>query len=144
MIQTQLFGSIEVVQEQLLTMPEGLFGFPECRGFALLPAEREGFFWLQSTEHSSLAFLLVDPFIYFDGYTVDLTGQVLQRLDTSDPASVNVFAIVTLPGASGDATANLQGPVVLNVAKRQGFQAVLQDSEYGTRERIRQERMATH
>jgi flagellar assembly factor FliW len=121
-----------------------LFGCPECRGFALLPAEREGFFWLQSTEHSSLAFLLVDPFIYFEGYTVDLTGQVLQRLDTNDPASVNVFAIVTLPGATGDATANLQGPVVLNVAKRQGFQAVLQDSEYGTRERIRQERMATH
>lgn len=142
MIATQLFGEIEVGDDQLVTMPDGLFGFPECRGFALLPAGRDGFYWLQSTEHATLSFLLVDPFLYFDGYTVDLTGLVLQRLGTSEPTHVNVFAIVTLPGAGGEATANLQGPVILNVMSRHGFQAVLQDSEYGTRESIRLEQGA--
>jgi flagellar assembly factor FliW len=141
MIQTQMFGTVEIPQDQLLTMPDGLFGFEQCQGFALLPTGRDGFFWLQSTDHSTVTFLVCDPFVYFDGYTVDLNGQLLQRLDTNDPASVNVYCIVTLPGANEDATVNLQGPVVFNVAKRQGFQAVLQDSEFGTRERIARERL---
>jgi flagellar assembly factor FliW len=141
MIATQIFGEIEVGDDQLLTFPDGLLGFPECQNFALMPAGREGFFWLQSTDHSTLAFLLVDPFMYFDDYTVDLNGPLLQRLGTNDPANVNVFCIVTLPGANEDATANLQGPVVFNVNKRQGFQAVLQDSGFGTRERIAKERL---
>ncbi len=144
MIATQLFGEIEIGDDHLVTMPDGLFGFPGCSSFALLPAGREGFLWLQSTDHATLAFLLVDPFLYFEGYTVDLTGPVLQRLGTSESSDVNVFAIVTLPGAGGEATANLQGPVVLNVATRRGFQAVLQDSEFGTREPILLEQGAAH
>lgn len=144
MITSQLFGEVEVGDDQLLTMPDGLFGFPACTHFALLPAGREGFFWLQSTQHAAVAFLIVDPFMYFDGFTVDLTGAVLQRVDTTEPAHVNIFAIVTLPTAAGDATANLQGPLVFNVVARQGFQAVIQDSEFGTRERIPRESLAAH
>lgn len=144
MITSQLFGALEIAEHQLLTMPDGLFGFPTCTRFALLPAGREGFFWLQSAEQPTVAFLIVDPFLYFGGYTVDLTGTVLQRLDTSEPAQVNVYTIVTLPGATGEATANLQGPLVFNVAARHGFQAVIQDSEFGTRVPIPRESLAAH
>ena len=144
MITSQRFGELEIGDDQLLTMPDGLFGFPTCTQFALLPSGRDGFFWLQSTQAPTITFLIVDPFVYFDGYTVDLTGPLLQRLDTSEPSHVNVYSIVTLPGATGDATANLQGPLVFNVVSRQGFQAVIQDSEFGTRERIPRESFITH
>ncbi len=142
MITSQLFGALEIDESQLISMPDGLFGFPTCTRFALLPAGREGFFWLQSAEQPGVAFLIVDPFLYFGGYTVDLTAPVLQRLDTSEPTQVNVYTIVTLPSAAGEATANLQGPLVFNVAARHGFQAVIQDSEYGTRVPIPRESLA--
>lgn len=144
MITSQLFGELEVAEDQLITMPEGLFGFPNCTQFALLPAGREGFLWLQSLQQPTIAFLIVDPFLYFEGYTVDLAGPLLQRLDTTEPSHVNVYSIVTLPGANGDATANLQGPLVFNVVSRQGFQAVMQDSEFGTRERLPRASLAAH
>ena len=51
---------------------QGLFGFPECRDFALIAAPRPGYYWLQSREFPTLAFLLVDPFLHFDEYAVDL------------------------------------------------------------------------
>ena len=144
MITSQLFGEMEIADDQLLTMPDGLFGFPTCTKFALLPAGRDGFFWLQSTQQPTIAFLVVDPFLYFQGYTVDLTGTLLQRLETTEPSHVNVYSIVTLPGTNNEATANLQGPLVFNVALRQGFQAVIQDGGFGTRERIPRESLAAH
>lgn len=141
---SHLFGELEVGDDQLLAMPDGLFGFPTCTSFALLPAGRDGFFWLQSLKEPTVAFLIVDPFMYFEGYSVDLAAPILQRLGTSEPSQVNVFAIVTLPSGKEEATANLQGPLVFNVVSRQGFQAVIQDSEFGTRERVPRESLAAH
>lgn len=141
---SHLFGTLEVERDQLLTMPDGLLGFPGCTSLAMLPAGRDGFFWLHSVEEPSVAFLMVDPFLYFEDYSVDITGTVLQRLGANEPADVNVFAIVTLPGTDGVATANLQGPLVFSVASRQGFQAVLPDSPYGTRAQLLPPSLVAH
>lgn len=133
---SHFLGELEMPEDQLLVMPDGLLGFPTCTRFALLPAGRDGYLWLHSVEEPTVAFLIVDPFVYFDGYAVDLTAPMLQRLDASNPSEINVFAIVTLPNGNGQATANLQGPVVFNVATRHGMQLVIQDSQYGMRERV--------
>ena len=70
--ESKLLGALAVPEHQVLEFANGLFGFPEARGFALLPAEREGFFWLQSQEFEALTFLLIDPFAFVEGYSVDL------------------------------------------------------------------------
>ncbi|MEO8620352.1 MAG: flagellar assembly protein FliW [bacterium] len=141
---SRVLGEVEVGDDALLAMPDGLFGFPACTSFAMLPAGRDGFFWLHSVREPTIDFLIVDPFKYFDGYSVDIAEPILQRLETTLPSDVNVFAIVTLPSGADDATANLQGPLVFNVATRMGFQAVIQDTEFSTRERLpRQVRVTT-
>jgi len=134
--QSRMFGALDVADEQLLAMPDGVIGFPRCTSFALLPAGREGFSWLQSVQEPAVAFLIIDPFLYFEDYAVDLAGPVLQRLGTTEPSQVNVLAIVTLAGSTTSATANLQGPLVFNVQTRTGFQAVIQDGGFGTREPV--------
>jgi flagellar assembly factor FliW len=92
-------------------------------------------FWLQSTQHAPLAFLLVDPFMHFPGYAVDLSAADLARVGTSEPSEIVVLAVVTVGSRDGaPPTANLQGPVVLNMRARQGFQIVLSVEGYGTRE----------
>jgi flagellar assembly factor FliW len=139
---SHILGEVEISEEQLLVMPDGLLGFPTCTRFALLPTGRDGYLWLHSVEEPTVAFLIVDPFVYFDGYAVDLSGSMLQRLDASGPSEINVFAIVTLPSGDAHATANLQGPLVFNVATRHGMQAVIQESQYGTRERVPRQPLA--
>ena len=138
-LNSDIFGPLEIADEQVLDMPDGPIGFPHCTRFALLPAGRDGYSWLHSMQEASLAFLIVDPFLYFEDYAVDLAGPILQRLDTTEPSQVNVFAIVTLPSAKSPATANLQGPLVFNVQSRTGFQAVIQDGTFGTREPVPRE-----
>ena len=141
-IRSRVFGQIEITDDQRITMPDGLIGFPECRSFATLPSGRDGFYWLQSLDHETLALLLVDPFLYFDEYIVDLAEPLLQRLGATAPAEISVLAVVTLPGSTGAVTANLQGPVIFNLSARKAFQAVLSDSPYGTREELPLERLA--
>ena len=62
-VESELLGEVSVEQDELITFPTGLLGFPACREFVLIPSEREGLYWLQSAEPSPLAFLLVDPFL---------------------------------------------------------------------------------
>ena len=133
-VASDLLGTLSVESSTVLTFPKGLLGFPECRDFVLLPSEREHVYWLQSVQYSSLAFLLIDPFVFFEGYTVDLaTTELMRRPD--GPDEITLLAIVTLPHTREERpTANLQGPVVIDVRLGQGQQLVIADSSYGIRE----------
>ncbi|MDB4917299.1 MAG: flagellar assembly protein FliW [Gemmatimonadetes bacterium] len=135
-IRSRVFGTLKVAADQRITMPEGLIGFPACHDFALVPAGPRGFSWLQSMEHETLALLLVDPFLYFPGYSIDLPDAMTARLGAAQSASVSVHAVVTLAESDNSATANLQGPLLFNVESRRGFQFVMQSAPFGTREKI--------
>lgn len=131
-IASDILGTITVEPASVLTFPRGLLGFPECRSFVLLPSEKIHVYWLQSVDYSSLAFLLVDPFVFFEGFTLDLGAT---DLHAASPDEVSVLAIVTLPAAPGESpTANLQGPVVIHTGLGEGSQVVIAESSHGIRE----------
>lgn len=134
-VHSTLLGALTLDRHELVEFPTGLYGFPDCRQFALLPASRDGLYWLQSTDYEALAFLLVDPFVHFSGYKVDLGSAELMRVGTSEPHEILVLAIVTLPSSRDEpCTANLQAPVVFNLRDRRGFQIILSAEGFGVRE----------
>jgi flagellar assembly factor FliW len=59
--------------------------FPDARDFALVPAGRQGLWWLQSTEESSLVLLVADPFRYFPDYAPDVPDAELAQLGADAP-----------------------------------------------------------
>jgi flagellar assembly factor FliW len=131
-IRSELLGSIDVPETQIFATPSGIYGFPDSRQFALIPANREGMYWLQSVEYSALAFLLADPFSHFPTYHLDLDDSDSARLGTHDPQDVLALAIVTLPaGRDVPWTANLHAPILFNVRARQAFQAIRSDGSFG-------------
>ena len=135
-VESKLLGTLSVPVTQTYQFSSGIYGFPKAIRFALVPAERSGFFWLQSLDFEALAFLLVDPFQFVEDYSVELVQGDLDELQAADPAEVLVLAILTLPKSDDDeTTVNLQGPIALNVVERVGRQVVI-ESEYGLRERV--------
>ena len=136
-VRSKLLGTLSVPTTQLYDFPHELYGFSGARTFALLPAGRDGFFWLQSLDFEALTFLLIDPFRFVEGYSVDLGTDELGELASNDPADVLVLSILTLPREEGgDATANLQGPVVFNLPGGLAKQVVL-ESPFGIRHPIK-------
>jgi flagellar assembly factor FliW len=133
-VDSAILGALDVGEDQVFRFPRGILGFPTCHHYVLLPADREGFFWLQSVDCGSLAFLLVDPFEFVDGFFVDLGETDLVPLEATDASEMAVLAIVTLPSEPQEPpTANLQGVLAFNFSNRIGRQVIVQDSPHGTR-----------
>src|SRR5215218_8522778 len=133
-VHSDILGDLTVAEDEIVHFKSGLVGLPECRSFVLLRTERPDSFWLQSVEHSALAFLLVDPFVFFPGYAVEVGPADLTELGATENSAVALLSIVTLPAArGGDPTANLQGPLALNLEGHRGKQIVVEGDEYHVR-----------
>ncbi|HHX94791.1 MAG TPA: flagellar assembly protein FliW [Clostridia bacterium] len=137
-IATSRFGEIEVDPEQFIRFNEGLLGFDTLKSFTLLPVDNSQIFtWMQSTEEPQVAFLLADPFVFFADYAVDLEPALCEALDISSREDLVIQSIVTIPKTGvKDMTANLVGPVVINVKNRTGKQVVISHSGYTTKHRL--------
>ena len=133
-VHSDLLGDLQIRSRDALHFGQGILGFPECRRFALVRAEHDGLFWLQSIEYSTLVFLLVDPFAVVTGYAIDVAPSQLADLGAYRPADIGLLSVVTLPSVPGEQpTANLQGPIAINFATRNAKQLVMSETDFGLR-----------
>lgn len=131
-IESRILGDTIIPADSLFNFPEGLHGFETHHEFALVPCGREGFWWLQSADEPSLAFLLVDPFNVQAGYEVDLGSGDETFLGLTTPTDALVLTVVTLPSSKGgQATTNLRGPLVFNTRTQRARQIVSSVEGYG-------------
>ena len=136
-INTSRFGKIEVEEQSVVDMPEGMLGFAESKKFVLIqPNQGSPFLWYQAVDQPNLAFVVVDPFTFFPDYEVLLTREDLDALEATELGNLAVFAVVVIPENPEDMTANLRGPVLINVEKKIARQVVLNDQRYSPHQPI--------
>lgn len=102
---------------------DGLLGFPDTTDYTLSPGPSNGLFWLEGALESDPRFLLADPFVFFEGFELELSADQAARISATDATQVGVLAIA-VPSQAGEWTANLQGPLVINVDQAIGAQLV--------------------
>lgn len=136
-VETARFGEIEIDETDIITMPEGLLGFGDCRRFVLLEQEEfRPFVWYQSLDDPGLCFILTDPLLFFPDYTVPVRREDIAPIRLDDLSQARVLVILVVPSDPRETTANLQGPIVVNVKERLARQLVLLDERYTTRHRL--------
>ena len=135
-VKTKAYGLVDVDEHQKITFPGGLFGFESYKSYALLDAEQEPFYWLQSLDDEEAAFVLIDPFLFRPDYEMNIDNEELLAIGVNDPGKAVIFAIVTIPADGSRMTANLQGPLVVNRDTHLGIQAILTDSRWKTKHDI--------
>lgn len=134
---TTRFGQINVKQEEILIIPDGPLGFPDCTRFTLVDEEKAApFRMLQSLDNPALAFVVVDPLMIRPDYNFNVTKSDLELLKTEALDGLQVYAIVTMAAELQNVTVNLQGPIVINTKNNLGHQFVLVDSSYTTKESL--------
>lgn len=137
-VNTLHFGEIEVPDGQLIEFPHGMPGFEQHRRFALIESPSNPFAYLQNVDDPYVGFLVTDPFTFFPNYEFDLDEEWREQLRITDPGDVMVRVTVKLGDGLSQATANLLGPIVINMRERLGQQVVLYPSAYTTREPLLQ------
>lgn len=130
-IETVTWGSLEVAEDQLYHFAKGIPGFEDETEFALIDREEGPFVYLQSMKDKELAFLLVDPFIFYPDYEFELQTADTEELKLDQ--HILVRCIVTLKEQIEKSTINLLAPIVLNPAERLGKQVVLHQNTYQTK-----------
>lgn len=131
-VRTTRFGIIEIPDDRVIMFPKGLLGFGEQKRYCLLePGSDSAFFWLQSIDEPSLAFVVTDPALFFTDYSVPIKADQMTELKLQKLEDAQVFVIVNK--VDGNLTGNLQGPLVINTLSREGEQMVLADRRWTTR-----------
>lgn len=132
-VKTKAMGIVNVEEKQLVTFPNGLLGFEKYTKFALIDSEYEPFIWLQSTEESNLAFLMIDPFLICGDYEADIDDLTLKSIGVESAEDIIIMTLVTIPKDGSAITANFLGPVVINKKNRQCLQVILNDNRWTTK-----------
>lgn len=133
-VQSTMFGEIEVEPDKVYRFPDGLLGFEELTSFILIDAEElRPLTWLVSLDEPEITFPLADPKYFVESYDVPIGAEDRDLLDVEADDNVAIFTIVRLPQDGESITANLRGPIVLNLSSRIGRQVVLKNEAYGHR-----------
>ncbi|HPW68854.1 MAG: flagellar assembly protein FliW [Desulfomonilia bacterium] len=137
-ITTVRFGTIPVQEDKVIVFPKGILGFPHDTRYILFPhGEGSPFYWLQSVDDGAVAFVVMNPQLVQDDYTVAAGEGVLKELQADGISDLEVMCIVTIPPASPEKmTINLLGPIVINVSRCLAVQIVSADEKYSHRHPI--------
>ncbi|MFZ4574383.1 MAG: flagellar assembly protein FliW [Phycisphaerales bacterium] len=131
-VRTTRFGTLEIAEDRVIQFPKGLLGFSGSTRFCLLePGTDAAFFWLQSLDEPSLAFVVTDPALFVPEYSVPVRPEQMVELKLSKLDDAQVFVIVNK--VDEQLTGNLQGPLVVNTLTKEGEQLVLAEKRWTTR-----------
>ncbi len=134
-VDTKYFGSVTYEAGDVLSFPNGLFGFEEERSFLLLPfAGSEGtLLCFQSTQTPRLAFVAMNPFALKDDYAPVLTPEELASLGVTRSEELCYYVLCVVKSPIDRSTVNLKCPVVVNEDTGVATQVILETSAYGMR-----------
>jgi len=127
------FGEVTYNTKKVVHFPEGLLGFERLRDFIVIPNKNDDvLFCFQSVEENHVAFLLINPALFFPDYRVPVSTVVKDKLGigTNDP----YFVLTTITFHQDETvTLNLLAPVIYTPKTDRAVQIVLEGSGYSTK-----------
>lgn len=131
-IDSKSLGRISVSEDQIITFPSGLPGFPNFRRYALLHEHfKLPFYCLQCVDNPSPAFLVTEPSALVPDYRPKNGINNLKELKANDAADLQILVTLSIPpGRPGEMTANLMSPLLINLARGLGKQVVIDKPQY--------------
>lgn len=127
-LSSQLEG--EVVSEQALVFPDGLFGMHEHKRFFLCEvSERTNCRALVSERDPTVSLLVVDAIEVWPDYPVEAA----RKAAGCGAGELAVAAVVTAPADGSPVSVNLAAPIVVRLDTREGRQVILEEEGLGIR-----------
>lgn len=131
-INTKIFGEIEVNDEKIITFPQGIVGFPDLMKFMLIHESESGggIKWMQSIEEPAFAMPVIDPLIVCNDYNPSVEDELLKPLGEVTEDNMLVLVTITVPSDITKMTVNLKAPIIINGDTRKAGQLIVDDETY--------------
>ncbi len=137
-ILTKSGEQLEIIENDMYTFPHGLVGFEKFTRFVIIdPEENSTFKWLQCVDAPDVAFVVTAPALFWPDYRVAVQRELLEEIEISNEADAVIIVIVNTPdGSLENMTANLVGPIIINMNNKRAKQIILSDPHYSTKHSI--------
>ena len=125
-------------EDQVIRFPGGLPGFENARKFIIMSVpEHQPFHWMECVdEGNTIRFAIINPLSFRPDYQPKIKKEELASLDIHDSKELLLYVIVTLRAPLMESTANLMGPLFINIRDKVGKQIIIENDAYSLRERI--------
>lgn len=136
-IQTKYLGKVSFKPSAIIQFPNGIPGFNDEKQFIMLELPGNPVFQiLQSVSTEGIAFILTNPYHFYQQYSFELDEATLENLSIQTREDVAVFSIVTLKQPFETSTINLKAPLIINLRENYGKQLILKSENYPTKASI--------
>jgi flagellar assembly factor FliW len=135
-LQTKLFGEVDIDENKGLHFENGLIGFPDLKNFFLIRDEERAsalICWLQSVEESAMAIPVMNPLKVMETYNPMVDDELLKPLGELTEDNLMALVTVTVPREIEKISVNLQAPILINADTKQACQLILEDKTYPVR-----------
>jgi flagellar assembly factor FliW len=105
------FGDIDIPEDTIVEMPEGLVGLPSRR-WGVVSVGDGPFRWLQCLEDATLALPVCDPREFIEGLQIELADRDRERIGLSEGEEPIVWTTVRCT-PEGEWLTNLRAPIVI-------------------------------
>ena len=130
-LSTTRFGDIDIDESRTILMKAGILGFEHLKRYVFLLQDKEIlFWWFQSVDDGSVAFVVINPFVIKPDYKPIIQDNDVELLEVESPEDVFLMSIVTIRSDPFKVTANLKAPIVINLKKKLAKQVILDKSDY--------------
>ncbi|MFP6887260.1 MAG: flagellar assembly protein FliW [Opitutales bacterium] len=121
----------EAVARNEVSLPQGLFGFPEIRSMELVFDKAElPFMWLREQKQDGLAFVVLEPSGVVPSYSVEISDADVQVIGITGSDDTMILNIVTIsPEHPGKISLNLVGPIIVNRLTLVAKQCIINNHE---------------
>lgn len=134
-IQTKYLGHVEIDEKNIISFPNGIYGFEKAFHFAILHDNNKEnpFMWMQCTDSREPCFIVTEPGSYFSDYCPKITSRMKESIGLKVEEALRVLLIATVPKNRRKITLNLKCPVLINSKENIARQIILEDEDYSMR-----------
>ena len=128
---TRLFGEIDIRDDKIIKLKEGIIGFPDLQNFTLIhDEEKEGkgnIKWLRSMDDPAFALPVISPLDVKPDYQLVVNEEGLESLGKVTEENIFILVTITVPEKIEEMSVNLKAPFVINTDNLQGAQMIVED-----------------
>lgn len=135
LVDTAVLGPVEVEEDHIFHLPDGLYGFEENREYALIEKQDDDIklMWLQAVDSKVPCFVVFDPFEMVEGFDPVLENSDRGFLGSKKDSDLLFYVIAVVPEDLRDITVNLKSPIVVNKKDKRARQVILTNKDYPIR-----------
>jgi len=129
-LQSDVYGTLQVKEEQVFEFQKGIIGLQDIQRYALLQIENTPFSVLHALD-APISFILIPASEAVDRYGFHIDDETTELLGVAHPEEVVTMLVVNI--IEDRVYVNLKAPVLLSQMNRSGVQFVIHDQELPVR-----------